>query len=82
MAYTHLLGEYRCSKEQEVTINVNGATYTNVTGRILTSDKIQNYNSFESPEKVKPASFSGATLNGSNLKIKLPPFSVVVLELK
>ncbi|MEO7530216.1 MAG: alpha-L-arabinofuranosidase A, partial [Sediminibacterium sp.] len=70
------------SKEQEVTINVSGANYTGVTGRILTSDKLQNYNSFENPGKVKPVSFSGANLSGSTLKVKLPPFSVVVLELK
>lgn len=67
---------------QEVTINVNGANYSNVTGRILTSDKLQNYNSFENPDKIKPASFNGASLNGNSLKVKLPPFSVVVLELK
>jgi alpha-N-arabinofuranosidase len=67
---------------QEVTINVSGANYSSVTGRILTSDRLQNYNSFENPDKIKPAAFTGASLNGSSLKIKLPPFSVVVLELK
>ncbi len=70
------------SKAQEVTINVSGANYTSVTGRILASDKIQNYNSFEEPNKIKPATFTGATLSGTNLKVKMPPFSVVVLELK
>lgn len=70
------------SKTQEVTINVNGANYTTVTGRILASDKMQNYNSFEEPNKIKPATFTGATLSGNSLKVKMPPFSVVVLELK
>jgi alpha-N-arabinofuranosidase len=70
------------NKEQEVTINVSGANYTTVTGRILTSDKLQNYNSFANPNKITPAAFNGASLSGSSLKIKLPPFSVVVLELK
>jgi alpha-N-arabinofuranosidase len=67
---------------QEVTINVSGANYSGVAGRILTSDKLQNYNSFENPDKIKPAAFTGAILTGNSLKIKLPPFSVVVLELK
>lgn len=67
---------------QEVSINVNGASYTTVTGRILTSDRLQNYNSFENPEKIKPTAFTGASLSGNSLKVKLPPFSVVVLELK
>ncbi len=67
---------------QEVSINVNGANYQSVTGRILSSDKLQNYNSFENPEKIKPGVYNSATLSGNSLKMKLPPFSVVVLELK
>ena len=70
------------SKTQEITINISGANYTSVSGRILTSDKMQSYNSFENPESIKPAVFKDTELNGANLKIKLPPFSVVVLELK
>jgi len=67
---------------QEVTINISGSDYSSVTGRILTSDKLQNHNSFANPEKIKPASFTGAALSGSNLKLTVPPFSVVVLEMK
>jgi len=66
---------------QEITIDLRGAKFTSVTGRILTSPKIQDFNSFETPDKVKPAIFKDATL-GSTLKVKLPAFSVVVLELK
>jgi alpha-N-arabinofuranosidase len=69
-------------KAQDITIQVNGATYKSVTGRILTSDKLQNYNSFENPNKIKPTNFSGASLRGSTLSVKVAPFSVVVLELK
>ena len=69
-------------KAQEITINVNAAAYKSVTGRILTSDKLQNYNSFENPDKIKPASFTGASLTSSTLRVKVPPFSVLVLELK
>jgi len=53
-----------------------------VTGRILKSDKIQNYNSFEKPNTIVPVSYTDARLNGNKLEIRLPPFSVVVLELK
>lgn len=66
---------------QEITIDLQGAKFTSVSGRILTSQKIQDYNSFENSEKVKPAIFKGATL-GKDLIVKLPPMSVVVLELK
>ncbi len=80
---THIsLVNIDANKAQDITININGAAYKSVTGRILTSDKLQNYNSFENPDKIKPASFTGASLSSSTLRVKVPPFSVVVLELK
>jgi alpha-N-arabinofuranosidase len=69
-------------KEEVVSINVEGKKYSKVTGRILTSQKLQEHNTFENPDKIKPRSFSGATLKENQLNVKLPPFSVVVLELK
>jgi len=80
---THIsLVNIDANKPQEITVNINGATYKSVSGRILTSDKVQNYNSFENPEKIKPTGFSGASLTNSILRVKVPPFSVIVLELK
>lgn len=70
------------SKPQKLTIDISGKKYSSVTGRILTSDKIQNYNSFEHPDTIKPAAFTGASLEGNDLTLTIPPFSVVVLELK
>ncbi len=42
---------------------------------------MNSYNSFEKPETVKPASFSGFTLKDGLLTITMPSKSVVVLEL-
>jgi len=67
---------------QDVTINLEGGNLKTVDGRILTTAKLQDHNSFEEPAKIKPAPFSGATLKGKTLSVKMPPFSVVVLELK
>jgi alpha-N-arabinofuranosidase len=39
---------------QELTIDLQGSKFTSVTGRILTSTKIQDHNTFETPDKVKP----------------------------
>ncbi|WP_347158376.1 alpha-N-arabinofuranosidase [Pontibacter chitinilyticus] len=69
-------------KPQEITIDVDGAKYKNVSGRILTSQSIQDHNTFQNPEKIKPQTFKGAKLKNGSLQVKLPPFSVVVLELK
>lgn len=70
------------SKAHDVSVAIDGAKYKNVIGRILTSKNIQDHNTFDNPEKVKPTAFKGAKLKGNTLDVKLPPFSVVVLELK
>ena len=69
-------------KEQEVNIDLGNMSARAVTGRMLHSDKIQDHNTFENPDKVKPTVFNGASLNGNNLSVKMPPFSVLVLTLK
>lgn len=69
-------------KDQEISINIDGAKYKSVNGRILTSKSIQDYNTFDKPNSITPSTFKGAKLKGNTLNVKLPPFSVVVLELK
>lgn len=69
-------------KAPEVSIDIKGNRYSSVTGRILTSGKLQDHNTFENPDKLKPVVFNGARLQSNILKVKLPPFSVVMLELK
>ncbi len=69
-------------KPQDISININGAIYSGVSGRIITSKKLQDYNSFDEPAKIAPIEFSNAKLSGNTLQVKLPPFSVVVLTLK
>jgi alpha-N-arabinofuranosidase len=67
---------------QDISITLEGGNYKTVSGRILTSAKLQDHNTFEQPAKIKPAPFQGAALKGKTLSVKMPPFSVVVLELK
>jgi alpha-N-arabinofuranosidase len=67
---------------QDVTIDISSLKAKTVTGRILQSAKLQDHNSFDDPMKIKPAAFNGATISGTNLSVKMPPFSVIVLELK
>lgn len=60
---------------------LSGVTASNVEGRILTG-AIQAHNSFDAPERVKPAAFTGAILADGKLSATLPPASVVVLTLR
>jgi alpha-N-arabinofuranosidase len=70
------------SKPQTVTIDVRGLKLGTVSGRILTSKKLQDYNSFEQPTKIQPAVFNGAKISNNLLQVELPPYSVVVLTVK
>jgi alpha-N-arabinofuranosidase len=80
---THIsLTNIHAAEAQDINIDLQGAQFKNVSGRILTSAKLQDYNSFDNPNKIVPAPFKGASLKGTALSVKVPPFSVVVLELK
>jgi alpha-N-arabinofuranosidase len=80
---THIsLVNIHATEKQEISIDLFGAQYKSVSGRLLTSPKLQDYNSFSAPGKIKPTEFNGARLKGGSVTVTLPPFSVVVLELK
>jgi alpha-N-arabinofuranosidase len=59
-----------------------GVSWKTVTGRVLTSAKVNDYNSFDKPNNVKLAAFAGAKKRGDKLAVEMPPRSVVVLEVK
>ena len=67
---------------QSVEINFDNVKINSLTGRILVSPKIQDCNTFDNPEKIKPGIFNGANFKDKNIHVKLPPASVVVLEIK
>jgi len=69
------------SKNQTISADINGIAFTQISGRMLASPRIQDHNTFDAPEKVKPVSFTGFKKDGSHLSVTLPPASVVVLTL-
>jgi alpha-N-arabinofuranosidase len=69
------------SKTITIRAGMPGIAYTNVGGQILTSGRFNDVNSFDQPDKVKPAVFKGARKEGDELVVEMPPMSVVVLEL-
>lgn len=68
-------------QSQKVEIDVKAFQAKTVTGMILTSEKIQDHNTFDMPAKVAPRSFNNAILNKGGLTVNMPPNAVVVLEL-
>jgi alpha-L-arabinofuranosidase len=67
---------------QDISIDLKGMKSASFSGRVLTSGKVQDHNTFENPDKVTPAVFKDFSVNGNMLNVKLPKCSVVVLELK
>jgi len=65
-----------------VTVKLDGLNAATVAGRILTASAMNAHNSFDAPETIKPAPFTGAQVSGGTLSVTLPPKSVVVLDLQ
>jgi alpha-N-arabinofuranosidase len=83
LGVTHIsLVNIDARNSQKVSVTIHGAKYKQIQGRILASQKLQDHNTFGEPEKIKPAAFKGASLKNNILEINLPPFSVIVVELK
>lgn len=68
-------------KQITVTCPIIGEAFKKVKGEILTSPEMNSFNSFDRPDIVKPAGFSGYSLKDGTLLVSLPSKSVVVLEL-
>jgi alpha-N-arabinofuranosidase len=60
---------------------LRGSTASAVSGTILTAPVMNSHNTFEDPENVKPEAFGGASLKDGNLRVSMPPMSVVVLTI-
>ena len=70
------------NKERRLPIDLRGATPSKVSGKVLAGDAINAFNSFDRPDRVKPAAFGGARLLAGGLEVTLPARSVVLLELE
>lgn len=67
---------------QSIEIDLGVFTGKKVTGRILTSNNIQDLNTFEKPDKVKPAAFNDAKISKGTLKLTVPKNAVIVLTIQ
>ncbi len=66
---------------EEVCCELKGTKNKKISGKILRAKKMNDQNTFEIPEAIKPTEYSEASLKDGNLLLKLPPMSVIVLEI-
>ncbi|MDR2477155.1 MAG: alpha-N-arabinofuranosidase [Treponema sp.] len=72
------------AKGQTVKIELRGCTLSptaQASGKIVTSENMQDHNTFEKPNTVRIGDFSGARVSGNLVHAELPPMSAVTLEL-
>jgi alpha-N-arabinofuranosidase len=63
-------------------IDLRGVDAKDITGKILTAPEITAFNTFESPDAVKPAEFNKASIGKDGISVPIPAKSIVVLEIK
>jgi alpha-N-arabinofuranosidase len=64
-----------------VSLNLRGQELRNSSAQILTSENVQDHNTFDNPDKITPADFEDFKFSKGTLETTIPPFSVVVIEL-
>jgi len=70
------------NKAQTIDTELRGFTAKKVSGKILSSAKINDYNTFDKPSTVSIKDFNDAKLSGGKLSTNLPAKSVVMLEIE
>ena len=68
-------------KDIPLAIFVRGMKAKTASGHILHANAMNAHNTFENPNWVKPAEFTGAKVSDDGLEVVIPKTSVVVLEL-
>ena len=69
-------------KDQTIDFAIDGFNAKSVSGRILTSKNVADYNDFKNPNVVAPKAYNDAKLNKGVLTVKVPAKSIIVLNIK
>jgi len=69
------------SRPASISAKISGAKARSVSGRVLTAPAMDAHNTFDKPEAIKPAPFKG-TRKGEELRLEIPPKSVVVVAVE
>jgi len=69
-------------EDLQMVLDIRGMEFSAASGRILTSDRISDHNTFEDPEAVHPVAYTGLKTVKDGIELKLPASSVLVLEIQ
>ncbi|MEH6679057.1 MAG: alpha-L-arabinofuranosidase C-terminal domain-containing protein [Sediminicola sp.] len=68
------------SQSHTVQLDLNGSDIQGLTAKGLISKRLQDHNTFEDPQTIQPRSFKDFTFKKGVVEVKMPPFSVIVME--
>jgi alpha-L-arabinofuranosidase len=69
------------NKEIDLSCILAGGDYKPVAGEVLTAREMTSHNTFDNPSVVAPVPFRSWDIKNNKLMVKLPPKSVVLLQL-
>ncbi len=67
-------------QDQRLEVRLRGARVKSATGRILHGATVMAHNTFDQPDEVRPAAYTGFQVETGRLYLDLPPAAVVTLE--
>ena len=68
--------------DKTIDFNIAGYQAKTVSGRILTSKNVADYNDFKNPNVVAPKDYKDAKLKKGVLTVNVPAKSIIVLTLR
>jgi alpha-N-arabinofuranosidase len=70
------------ANSQNISFEIQGQNFTNLSGKIITANKINAYNDFGKKDEVTLADFTSAKINKGEVVATIPAKSVVLIQLK
>ncbi|RED97924.1 alpha-N-arabinofuranosidase [Marinoscillum furvescens] len=70
------------TKSVKVDLLLTDLKAKSITGQILSSDHLQDHNTFDNPSKISQVSFSSFKKRKEKLEVSIPQASVIVLKIK
>ena len=67
-------------QEHKIELDLEKLDVGKMKASILTSENLQDHNTFDNPKNIVPIEFKDFKLRGGEIELTLPPYSVVVLE--
>lgn len=66
----------------QIRIETGLSSLTKLSAQILTSDHLQDYNSFQTPDVVMPQEFPNVQENSGSVDLMIPAHAVIVIEIQ